>query len=186
MKYLKGLFFMIQSLWAAPLELEQRCFSKVLLASIITLNITRSSDSASLAQYHPELMGLAFIVLLVLSFKFIYNRSHHLLTLLIKITIQGWHNSNQSEVVNITVKLAFLYGKILLVVQKEQLQAKYSSPSHYDTLWPIREKQRQNIQRPKSRAWRELPNGCVAHATWRRSPYLSQEQQLLSALRDPC
>ena len=40
-------FLKIPSLWEAALETERRCFSKVILESNITPNITRSSDSFS-------------------------------------------------------------------------------------------------------------------------------------------
>ena len=44
---------MMPSLWAAALETERRCFSKVILASNVTPNITSCS-----AQFHLDSMGL--------------------------------------------------------------------------------------------------------------------------------
>ena len=73
-------FNKIPSLWEAALETERRCFSKVFLESNVTPNIARSSDS--LFQYSSAnsfVCDLEIIIVLV-SFHFIPQRSHHSLT----------------------------------------------------------------------------------------------------------
>ena len=80
--------FKIPSHWEAFLETEQRCFSKVILESIVTPNITRSSDSVTTVP--PIVNGgdwgcivsdlETIIVLVLLAFNFIPQRSHHSLT----------------------------------------------------------------------------------------------------------
>ena len=71
-----------------------------------------------------------------------------------------WHNSRQSGVIIITVKLVVLYREKLCSVQEEQLLRQNTSlrhpwhhvnqfattTIHHDILWPIREKLRQNRQ----------------------------------------
>ena len=63
---------------------------------------------------------LTIIVVLLLTFNFIRHRSHHILTLLrswfrdsVTATLSpiGWHNSYQSGVVSITIKLVFHFGR---------------------------------------------------------------------------
>ena len=80
-------FFKIPSLREAALETEQRCFSKVILESNVTPNITRSSDAFSTVLPNEGDWGCivrdlkAIIVLVLLTFNFIPQRSHHSLTL---------------------------------------------------------------------------------------------------------
>ena len=82
-------FLKIPSLWEATLETEWRCFSKVIFGLNITPNITRSSDSFSTV---PPIVNEGdwgcivrdletIIVLVLLAFNFIPQRSHHSLTL---------------------------------------------------------------------------------------------------------
>ena len=83
-------FLKIPGLWEAALETETRCFSKVILESNVTPNITRSSDYFSTVL--PIVNGgdrgcieqdlETIIVLVLLAFNFIPQRSHHSLTLL--------------------------------------------------------------------------------------------------------
>ena len=71
----------------AALEAERRCCSKVILESNVTPNMTRSSDCFSTVT--PMVNGddwgcidlETIIVLFLLSFNFIHQRSHHSLTL---------------------------------------------------------------------------------------------------------
>ena len=78
-------FLKIPSRWEAALETERRCFSKVILESNVTPNITRSSDSFSTV---PSIVTAGdwgrivldmetIIVLVLLAFNFIPQRSHH-------------------------------------------------------------------------------------------------------------
>ena len=79
----------IPSLWEAALETVRICFSKVILESNVTHNISRSSDSFSTVS--PIINGgdwecivhdmETIIVLVLLAFNFIPQRSHHSLTL---------------------------------------------------------------------------------------------------------
>ena len=70
------------------LETERRCFSKVILESNVTPNITRSSDSFStvlpivnVGDWGCTVRDLmTIIVLVILAFNFIDQRSHHSLT----------------------------------------------------------------------------------------------------------
>ena len=79
----------IPNLWEAALETERRCFSKVILESNVTQNLTRPSDSFSTV---PPIVNMGdwlcivrdletIIVLVLLAFNFIPQRSHHSLTL---------------------------------------------------------------------------------------------------------
>ena len=82
-------FLKIPSLWEAALETKWRCFSKISLESNDTPNITRSSDSFCIVP--PIVNGgdwgcivrdlETIIVLVLLSFNFIPQRSHHSPTL---------------------------------------------------------------------------------------------------------
>ena len=82
-------FLNVPRLWESAMETERRCFSKVILESIVTPNITRSSDSFS--TFPPIVNGgdwgcivrdlETIIVLVLLAFNFIPQRSHHSLTL---------------------------------------------------------------------------------------------------------
>ena len=82
-------FLKIPSLCEAALEAERRCFSKVIFESNVTPKITRSSDSFSTVP--PIVNGgdwgcilrdlETIIVLVLLAFNFIPQRSHHSLTL---------------------------------------------------------------------------------------------------------
>ena len=81
-------FLKIPSLWEAALETEQRCFSKVNWESNVTPNISRSSDSFSTV---PSMVNggdwgcivhdlETIVVLVLLEFNFIRQRSHHAFT----------------------------------------------------------------------------------------------------------
>ena len=82
-------FLKIPSHWEAALGTEWRCFSKVILESNVTLNITTSSDSFSIIQpiVNADDWGCivrnmdTIIVLVLLAFNFIRQMSHHSLTL---------------------------------------------------------------------------------------------------------
>ena len=82
-------FLKIPSRWEAALETECRCFSKVILESNVMPNITRSSDSFSTVQpiviagdWGCMVLDLeTIIVLFLLAFNFIPQRSLHSLTL---------------------------------------------------------------------------------------------------------
>ena len=82
-------FLKIPSLWEAALETERICFSKVILESNVTPNITRSSDAFSTV---PRIVNVGYwgcivsdletiIILVLLALNFITQRSHHSLTL---------------------------------------------------------------------------------------------------------
>ena len=77
-------FLKIPSIWETALEIEQRCFSKVILESSVTPNTTRSSDLFSTV---PTIVNggnsgcivrdlESIIVLVLLTFSFIVQRSH--------------------------------------------------------------------------------------------------------------
>ena len=103
--------------------------SKVILESHVTPNITRSSNSFSTVP--PIVNGgdggcivrdlETIIVLVLLAFNFIPQRSHHPLTLprsrirdsatATLTPAWGWHNSHQSGVISITDRLIFQNGK---------------------------------------------------------------------------
>ena len=82
-------FLKIPSLWEAALETERRCFQEVILESNVSPNITRSSD------YFTTVLPIVnggewgyivwdlepITVLVLLTFNFISQRSHHSLTL---------------------------------------------------------------------------------------------------------
>ena len=78
-------FLMIPSPWAAALETERRCFSKVILASNVTPNMIRSTDSFSTvpSRVNRDNWGWTvrdletIIVLVLLAFSFIPHRSFH-------------------------------------------------------------------------------------------------------------
>ena len=78
------------------------------------------------------------IVLVLLAFSLIPHRSHHTLTLFRSRFInsnsnsftRGWHNSYQSGVVSITVKLVFHCREKLRGVQEEQLRTQNTSLRH--------------------------------------------------------
>ena len=82
-------FFMIPSLWAAALEIERRCFSKIILASKVTPNITRLADSFSTVPSRVNVINRGWImrdletiiVLVLLAFSFIPHKLHHTTTL---------------------------------------------------------------------------------------------------------
>ena len=79
----------IPSLCKAALETERRCFSKVIFESNVTPKITRSPDSFSTVppivngdDWECIVLDLETIIILVLlGFNFIPQRSHHSLTL---------------------------------------------------------------------------------------------------------
>ena len=129
-------FLKTKSLWEAALETERWCFSKLILESNVTPNITRSSDlqyssannywgwlvmhCAWPGNYHS--LGLTCIQL--------YSPKVTPLTNPAMVTDQGlcycnsiawgWHNSHQSRVISITDQLLFQNGKKLRSVQEEQ------------------------------------------------------------------
>ena len=81
-------FLKIPSLWEAALETKRRCFSKINLESNVTPNITRSSAFSTV----PPIVSASdwgcivrdletIIILVLLAFNFIPQRSHHSLTL---------------------------------------------------------------------------------------------------------
>ena len=82
-------FLKIPSLCEAALETERRCFSKVIIESNVTPKITRSPDYFSIIP--PIVNGgdwgcivrdlETIIVLVLITFNFIPQRSHHSLTL---------------------------------------------------------------------------------------------------------
>ena len=82
-------FLKIPSLWEAALETDRWCFSKAIFESNVTPNITRSSDSFSTVP--PIVNGgdrgcimrnlETIIVLVLLAFNFIPQRSYQSLTL---------------------------------------------------------------------------------------------------------
>ena len=118
---------MIPSLCEAALETERRCFSKVIFESNVTAKITRSSN------YFSQVLVLVngcdwgcivrdletIIVLVLLAFDFISQRSHHSLTLprsrirdsATATLTPRRHNSHQSGVISITDQLIFQNGK---------------------------------------------------------------------------
>ena len=121
-------FLKIPSLWEAALETKRRCFSKISLESNVTPNITRSSDSFSTVP--PIVNGgdwgcivgnlETIIILVLLAFNFIPQRSHHSLTLprsrirdsaTVTLTPGDWHNSHQCRDISITDQLIFQNGK---------------------------------------------------------------------------
>ena len=135
-------FLKIPSLWEAALETERRCFSKVILKSNVTPNITRSSDSISTVlpivnggNWGCILNDLETIIVLVI---FIPRRSHHSLTLprsliedyATETNAWGWHNSHQSGVVSITDQLVYQNGKRLWSVQEEQWRVQNTARRH--------------------------------------------------------
>ena len=113
-------FLKTPSLYEASLETERRCFSKVIFESNVTPKITRSSDSFSTVlpivnggDWGCIVLNLeTIIVLVLLAFNFIPQRSHHSLTLprsrirdsatAALTPAWGWHNSHQSGVISIT------------------------------------------------------------------------------------
>ena len=94
-------FLKIPSLGEAALETERRCFSKFIIESIVTPKITRLSDSFSTVlpivnwgDWGCIVRDLeTIIVLVLLTFNFIPQRSHHSLTLPRSGTLllQLWH-----------------------------------------------------------------------------------------------
>ena len=151
---------MIPSLWATALETDRRCFSKVILASNVTPNITRSADSFNTVPSRVNGVNWGWtvryletiIVIVLLAFSFIPHRSHHTLTL--------FRSRFQNGVVRITVTLVVHNREKLCSIQEEQLRAQNTSMRHpwhhvnkfamttihHDILWPIREKLCQNRQ----------------------------------------
>ena len=117
-------FFKIASLWEAALETERRCYSKVILESNVTPNITRLSDSFSTV---PPTVNGGYWGCIVRDLDFITQRSHRSLTLprsqirnSASVTLTpawGWHNRHQSGVFSITDQLIFQNGKKLRSVQ---------------------------------------------------------------------
>ena len=78
----------IRRIWEASLEIKRRCFSKVILESHVTPNISRSSESCTVlpvvngGYWGCILCGLeTIIVLVLLTFNFILQKSHRSLTL---------------------------------------------------------------------------------------------------------
>ena len=88
MEYLPGLPKKIPSHREAALKTERRCFSKVIMESNVTPNITRSSDYfiivlpiVNAGDWGCIVRDLeTIIILLLLAFNFIPQRSHHSLT----------------------------------------------------------------------------------------------------------
>ena len=124
-------FLTLPSLWEAALETERRCFSKIILESNVTHNITRPSDSFSTVP--PIVNGgdwrciVRDLKTIIVFFGLTRIQFHSLkvtpLTNPAKVTDQGlcycnsnawgWHNSHQSRVISITVQLIFQNGKKL-------------------------------------------------------------------------
>ena len=107
--------------YVAALEIERRCFSKVIMESNVTPNISRSSDffstvppSVNMGDWGCIVLDLETIVLVLLAFNLIPQRSHHSLTLSRSRIRQGlcycisnarkWHKSHQSGVIDITYR----------------------------------------------------------------------------------
>ena len=107
-------FLKISCLGKAALATEQRCFSKVILESNVTPNISKSSDSFNTVSPKVKRGGWGCIVryletimvLVLLAFNFILPRSHHSLTLPrsrfgdsanATLNAWGWHNSKWSH-----------------------------------------------------------------------------------------
>ena len=123
-------FLMVPTLWAAAMETERRCFSKVILASNVTPSITISADNFSKVpanQWGWLVMNCAwpgdYHSLSLIAFTFIPHRLHRILTMYRlrfrdswthrrqshggrDCLTEGGHNSYQSSVVNITVSLS--------------------------------------------------------------------------------
>ena len=133
-------FLKIQILWEAALETNWRCFANVILESNVTPSITRSSDSFSTV---PPIVNEGdwgcivrdletIIVLVLLTFNFIQQRSHHSLTLIrsrirASTTVTntwGQHNSYQIGVISITDQLIFQNGKSSEVYRRKNNRPK--------------------------------------------------------------
>ena len=111
----------------AALETDRKCFSNVILESNVNLNQTRWSDSISTVPQNVNGGDCGcivsdqenIIVLVLLAFNVILQRSHHSLTLLMSLEVLCycnshawiWHNFHQSGVITITVQLIFHNGK---------------------------------------------------------------------------
>ena len=129
-------FLNILSYWEAALETEQRCLSKVILESNVTPNLTSLSDSFSTVP--PMVNGgdwgrimcdlETIIVLVLLTFNFIPQRLHHLLTLprswirdYATVTLMPGDGTTATKVViSITDLLIFQNRKKLRSAQEEQ------------------------------------------------------------------
>ena len=82
-------FRKIPSLWEPALETKRRCFSKVILESNVTQNVTRPSDSFSTVLSIVNGCDWGYILrdfetiiaMVLLAFNFFPQRSHHSLTL---------------------------------------------------------------------------------------------------------
>ena len=130
-------FLKIPNLWEAGLETERRCFSKVMLESNVTPNITRSSNPFSTVP--PIVNGSDWAELCVSngdyhSFGLTSIQFHPPkitpLTNPAKVTDQGlchpnsdargWHNCHQTGVISITDQLIFQNEIKLLGVQEQQ------------------------------------------------------------------
>ena len=131
-------FFKISNRWESALETERRCFSKMILESNVTANITRSSDSFSTV---PSIVNggdwgcigrdlKTTMVIFSNAFNFIPQMSHYSLTLTrsrlrVSATVILTHgdDSYQSGVIGIIDQLILQNGKTLKGVQEEQKRA---------------------------------------------------------------
>ena len=126
-------FLKIPSLWDAALDTERRCFSKVILKSNATQNITRSLDPFSTVLTIVNAVDLGcivrdletIIVLVLLTFNFIPQRSQHSLTLTrscLRDSTKG--TSSLARSLAVENLLPQIVGSIIIIIK-----ISYASPS---------------------------------------------------------